>query len=152
MSSKTSAGSRDVNAFNGRVIVEFRAHGGIVTSLPRPTTLLLLTTTGAKTGHRRTVPLAYEHLDGRTYVVGAVLGSARHPDWYRNILADPRVVVEVGADRYETTAHVLTGAARDRIWDRLIDANPDYAAFQARTRRVFPIIELIDPRHSTAAS
>lgn len=152
MSSTASAGRRDVNAFNAKVIAEFRANDGVVTSLPRRTALVLLTTTGAKTGQRRTVPLAYELLEGRFYVVGAVLGSPRHPDWYRNILADPRVTVEVDTDRFETTVRVLEGAERDRIWGLLVRVNPGYAEFQERTTRIFPIIELTKPPRNVAAS
>ena len=151
MSSTADTAGWDVDAFKARVIAEFRANGGVVSSLPRRTALVLLTTTGAKTGLRRTVPLAYERFDDRYYVVGAVLGSARHPDWYRNILADPRVSVEVGTDRFETTARVLEGAERDRIWDLLTKANPGYAGFQARTTRTFPIIELMKPMRNAAS-
>lgn len=145
-------GSWDIAAFNQRVIDEFRANGGTVTSLPRRTALILLTTTGANTRERRTVPLAYERFDDRSYVVGAVLGSPRHPGWYHNILADPHVTVEVGADRFDTTARVLEGSERDRIWSRLVQANPGFGEFQARTSRIFPIIELANPAHNETAS
>lgn len=104
MASTAGTAGWDVNAFNAKVIEEFRANGGIVTSLPRRTPLVLLTTTGSKTGRQRTVPLAYERFDDRYYVVGAVLGSPRHPGWYHNILTDPHVTVEVGSDRFDTTA------------------------------------------------
>lgn len=100
-----------------------------MTSLPRRTPLILLTTTGAKTGRSRTVPLAYERFDDRYHVVGAVLGAPRHPGWYHNILTDPRVTVEVGSDRFDITARVLQGEERDRIWTLLTTANPGFAEF-----------------------
>jgi len=134
--------------WNARIIEEFRANRGIVASLPRRTPLILLTTTKAKTGRPRTVPLASERFDDRYYVVGAVVGASRHPGWYHNILTDPLVTVEVGSDRFDATARVLRGSERGRIWTLLTTANPGFAEFQGRTSRIFPIIELTPPGRS----
>jgi deazaflavin-dependent oxidoreductase (nitroreductase family) len=106
---------RDWNVQNRQVIAEFRANNGQVGGYFADKPLLLLTTTGARSGRRRVNPLGYL-CDGDSYVVfGTVAGSPRHPDWYYNVLAHPEVEVEVDDGRFPATAVVVTGPERDRL-------------------------------------
>jgi deazaflavin-dependent oxidoreductase (nitroreductase family) len=84
-------------AYNQGVIEEFRAHHGVVSQPPFP--ILLLTTVGARTGRRTTVPLGYDVDDGRVFVVASKAGAAKHPAWFHNLRANPSVTVELG-DRF----------------------------------------------------
>jgi deazaflavin-dependent oxidoreductase (nitroreductase family) len=107
----------DIKQINARVIEQFRA-GGPIEGMNRDR-LLLLTTTGAKSGQRRTTPMMF-HRDGdRRLVIASNVGAERHPDWYVNLAADPHVVVEVGTERFEGTAVPLTGDERERLWTML---------------------------------
>src|SRR5829696_6193235 len=95
-------------AYNQGVIDEFRANNGVVTQPPFP--ILLLTTTGARTGRRVTVPLGYAvDDDGRVFVVGSKAGADRHPAWFHNLRADPSVTVELGDGSYQARAVVTAG-------------------------------------------
>jgi deazaflavin-dependent oxidoreductase (nitroreductase family) len=137
-----SVSDSDPNGGNRQVITEFRAHGGTVSGYFANMPLLLLTTTGAKSGQPRTSPLTYM-LDGDRYVVFAGnAGAARHPDWYHNLLADPRVVVEVGANRLQAIALVITGAERAALFERYTADQPQLAFYQAQTTRQVPAIVL----------
>ncbi|MGW7265704.1 nitroreductase/quinone reductase family protein [Streptomyces sp. NPDC054842] len=131
------------NAFNQQIIDEFRANGGRVGGPFEGARLLLLTTTGARTGAPHTTPVGY-HPDGggRVLVIASAGGSPRHPDWFRNLVADPRVRVETGVFTYEAEAGVLTGAERDEVFARAVDADPGWADYQARTERVIPVVAL----------
>src|SRR4051794_31361565 len=107
-----AGGAMDVREINRRGIEQFRA-GGEIEGMHRDR-LVLLTTVGARTGQRRTTPMMF-HRDGdRLYVIASNIGAPEHPDWYRNLVADPRVTVEVGDERYEATATPLAGDERTR--------------------------------------
>ena len=125
------------------LIVDFRAHKGEVTSGPftgRP--VLLLATTGAKSGESRLAPLVYAR-DGDRYVVAASKGgSPTHPAWYVNLLANPLVTVEVGGEAFEARANVAEGTERDRLWAAHVAANPNFAEYQRRTSRMIPVVVL----------
>ena len=130
--------------YNQRIIDEFRAHGGVVQPGPngRQRHLLLLTTTGAKTGRRRTAPLAYTR-DGDHYVVIASrAGSPRHPDWFHNLVANPTVTVEVGAETFEARARVAEGKERERLYALQAEQMPQFAEYQQRTSRQIPVVVL----------
>src|SRR5579859_3153410 len=94
----------DRNDWNRGIIEEFRANGGKVGGMWEGRRLLLLTTTGAKSGQRRTTPLAYLPDGDRLLIFGSKAGMPTHPDWYHNLVAHPDVNVEVGAETYEATA------------------------------------------------
>jgi deazaflavin-dependent oxidoreductase (nitroreductase family) len=127
---------------NQQVIEEFRANGGVPGGDFAGTPLLLLTTTGARTGELRTWPLVYRQ-DGDRYVVGAANGGRpAHPAWYHNVSAHPRVTVEVGTETFPATAVELTGPERDEQWASLVAVRPEFAAFQAGTSRRIPLIAL----------
>lgn len=131
------------NDFNQQVIDEFRANKGRLTGHFEHARLLLLTTTGARTGTPHTTPVGYLPDGGeRVLVIASAGGSPRHPDWYRNLLAHPRVTVESGAFTYEAHAVVLEGAERDRAFARAVEADPGWAAYQEKTDRVIPVVAL----------
>ena len=128
----------DMRAFNQTLIAEFRASGGKLSGRLANSSLLLLTTSGARTGQSRVTPMGYVR-DGERYVVIATnAGAHKHPDWYHNLLAQPRVVVEVGAERFTATARVAEPDERER----LIAMIPYFAAQQEKTQRVIPIVVL----------
>ena len=104
--------------------------------------MLLLTTTGARSGKPHTTILGYYPDTGRVLVVGSAGGSPKHPDWYHNILANPRVTVETGLFSYEADALVLRDAERDEIFARLVEADPGWGEYQAKVTRSIPVVAL----------
>ena len=139
--------------FNRRLIADFRAHGGKVTSGPfLGRDILLLTTTGAKTGAKRTSPLAYSR-DGDRYVIVASKGGApTNPAWYHNLRANPLVVIEVGTETWRATAIVAAGADRRRLYDQHAAKMPAFRDYERRTARQIPVVTLepIEPAEATA--
>jgi deazaflavin-dependent oxidoreductase (nitroreductase family) len=126
---------------NRPVIEQFRKHRGRVPTRKSP--ILLLTSTGARTGRERVNPLNYSK-DGDRYVVMASKGGAStHPDWYFNLVAHPRVVVEAEGERFEAIARVASGAERARLLELHTTAMPFFIAYERRVkRRQIPIITL----------
>ncbi|GEA87127.1 nitroreductase/quinone reductase family protein [Cellulomonas cellasea] len=129
------------NAYNDRIVDEFRAHHGRVAEY-EGSRLLLLTTRGARTGRPHTTPLGYLPDGERVLVIASSLGAPTHPAWFHNVVADPSVTVEDGAFTYEARAEVLTGEERDRVYARAVEADPGWAGYQARTSRVIPVVAL----------
>ena len=132
----------DRQDWNRRTIEEFRANGGKVGGMWEGRPLLLLTTTGARSGQRRTNPVMYLSDGDRLLVFASKGGAPTNPDWYHNLLTHPQVTAEVGAETYEATATVLTGEERDRLYARQADMYPQFADYQARTTRKIPVIAL----------
>ncbi|GAB3460933.1 nitroreductase/quinone reductase family protein [Actinophytocola sediminis] len=132
--------------FNERVVEEFLANDGKVGGPFAGSTMLLLTTTGAKTGKRRTVPLVAIELDGATVVIGSKGGADTHPNWYHNIRKNPEVTVEVGSangiDRYHAVAEIAEPRDRNRLFAEVVERAPAFAGYQASTRRVIPVVTL----------
>lgn len=136
--------SSTYSSFNEALIQDFRAHGGKATSGPFVgRQLLLLTTTGARTGEQRTSPLVYSS-DGDRYVVAASKGGApTNPAWYANLVANPDVTVEVGGETFKARATALTvGAERDRLYAQHALGYPAFLDYQQRTSRVIPVVVL----------
>jgi deazaflavin-dependent oxidoreductase (nitroreductase family) len=131
----------DVQDFNARIADEFRANGGRV-GMFADTTLLLLTTTGAKTGAARVNPLVYLREGDRYIVFASAGGSPRHPDWYRNLKASPEVTLEVGTEKFRARATELGGAERDRLFAAQAARSPQFAEYQRNTTRTIPVIAL----------
>ena len=128
--------------WNRKIIEEFRANKGRVATFARQP-LLLLTHTGAKTGKRRTNPLAYFR-DGDRYIVVASKGGApTNPDWYYNLLANPRATIEVGNEQLEVTAEPAGPAERERLWAMVIERNPAFKEYEKKTRRTIPLVILM---------
>ena len=132
----------DQNEFNRQLIEEFRAtrrqSDGPMPGRP----LVLLTTTGARSGRRRTTPMMYIPDGDGLLVVASNAGAPAHPDWYRNLVAHPHVTVEVGPETYDARAVVLEGAERDRLWTSIIAQYPFFAEHQAKVTRQIPIVAL----------
>ena len=128
--------------YNQRVIEEFRANGGRLKGSWDGRDLLLLTTTGRKSGRQYTTPIVFTRSDDRLLVYGSNSGGASHPDWYLNLLADPRVVVEVGAERYEAIATPLEPEERNREFAAQVARNPVFGDYEQKTDRVIPVIAL----------
>jgi deazaflavin-dependent oxidoreductase (nitroreductase family) len=128
----------EFRTYNQGVIDEFRARHGTVSQPPFP--ILLLTTTGARTGQQTTVPLGFGVDDkGRVFVVGSKAGAPKHPAWFHNLRANPDVTVEFGDRSYRARAVVTAGAERDRLYRLVSDGA---SAYEQNTDRVFPVIVL----------
>jgi deazaflavin-dependent oxidoreductase (nitroreductase family) len=124
-----------------RIAEEFRANGGKV-GMFADTTLLLLTTTGAKTGAERLNPLVYYPEGDRYMVFASAGGSPRHPDWYRNLKANPEVTLEVGNEKFRARATELSGDERDRVFAAQAARSPQFAEYDKSTTRTIPVIAL----------
>lgn len=134
----------NMNDFNQRLIEEFRANGGKISSGQFANApLLLLNTVGAKSKQPRTNPLAYTK-DGDNYIIIASKGGApTSPDWYYNIVANPEVTVEVGPERFQAQATSLTeGEERDRLYNQMAAQMPNFAEYQRNTTRRIPVVVL----------
>lgn len=129
--------------FTQKLISDFRANAGQLPSGPfKGRDLLLLTTTGARTGLRRTTPLVYTR-DGERYVVIASKGGApTHPAWYHNLLAEPDVTIEVGPDTVQARASVVGSAERRRLYDAQAALMPAFAEYEHLTQREIPVVVL----------
>ncbi|MEV6420635.1 nitroreductase/quinone reductase family protein [Streptomyces sp. NPDC051662] len=129
-------------SFNQTIIDEFRANGGKVGGPFEGGDLLLLTTTGAKSGAEHTVPLGWVRDGELLLIVGSAGGAPRHPAWYHNLLAHPQVRVEIGTETLELIAVPAEGERRDRLFERVVSVAPGYADYQAATSRILPVVVL----------
>jgi len=134
---RTEEYAADPLAVNRRVVEQYRENDGVVPSFGGPSGMLLLTTTGARSGEERTAPMMYRRDGDRLVVFAANAGSARHPAWYRNLVAHPAVTVEVGSDRFAATAIVTTGEERARLWELF-----PFHQLQEQAGREIPVIAL----------
>ncbi|MBP2580186.1 deazaflavin-dependent oxidoreductase (nitroreductase family) [Streptomyces sp. PvR006] len=133
--------------FNRQVIEEFRANGGRVGGMFEGAALLLLTTTGARSGRAHTNPAVYVRDGARLLVFASNAGGPKHPAWFHNLSADPYVTVELGTpegtiERFGATAVVTEGEERDRLYTEQAERDPGFAAYQAATDRVIPVVAL----------
>lgn len=131
-----------INAFNKGIIDEFRANAGKVGGQFAGADLLLLTTTGAKSGEPRLSPLAYFRIDGKLLILGSYAGADFNPAWVHNLRANSAARVEIGTESSEVTARELPAAERDQLFDKIAAAAPGFAEYQARTTRIIPVFEL----------
>ena len=111
---------------------------GELASLPG----LIITTTGAKTGEKRAVPLAYQVIDGRLIIIASMAGADRNPPWFFNLVKNPAVVVEKDGETFSAIAVVTQGEDRNLLYQRVCDVLPTFKEYQARTLRVIPVVEL----------
>jgi deazaflavin-dependent oxidoreductase (nitroreductase family) len=131
-----------VNDFNRNLIAEFRAGEGKVSGPFEGAPLLLLTTTGAKTGRKHTTPVVYQQDGDRIVVFGSKGGAPSHPAWYHNLVANPTVTVELPAETFEARAVTVEGGERDRIWSAQKELMPGFKDYEAKTDRQIPVIVL----------
>lgn len=132
----------DMNDWNQQIIAEFRANAGLVGGPFEGAPMVLLTSTGAKSGQSRVSPLM-ALLDGDDVVIFASkAGAPTHPDWYHNLVANPEASIEIGADTVAVRARVADGAERDDLWTRQKIAYPQFQGYEDSTDRVIPVIVL----------
>jgi len=132
----------DLQAYNKTIIEEFRAHGGKVGGPFAGATLLLLTTTGAKTGLSRTNPLMYFGDNDRYLVAASYAGAPSNPPWFYNLITNPTVGVEIGNERFTARAEVLPEPERAVQFAKIASAYPTFAEYQRKTTRAIPIVAL----------
>lgn len=132
----------DQNDYNRQLIEDFRANRSKPDSSFASRPLLLLTTTGAKSGQPRTAPMMYIPDGDHLLVIASNAGAARHPDWYHNLVTHPEVTVEVKAETYEATASIAEGEERQRLWAKVVAAAPFFTEHQAKITRQIPVIVL----------
>jgi deazaflavin-dependent oxidoreductase (nitroreductase family) len=128
--------------FNASVIEQFRANGGRVDGMPEGAPLLLLHTTGAKSGRPHVTPVMYVPDDGRYAIFASKGGAPTNPAWYHNLKAHPDAAVELGSDTVEVTAREATGEEHDRLYRAISERMPQFAEYQRNTDRVIPVIVL----------
>ena len=128
--------------WNRKIIEEFRANRGRVEAFARQP-LLLLTHTGAKTGKRRTNPLAYFRDSDRYVIVASKGGAPTNPDWYYNLLANPGATIEVGVEQLAVTAEPASPVERERLWATVTERNPAFKEYEQKTRRTIPLVILM---------
>jgi deazaflavin-dependent oxidoreductase (nitroreductase family) len=139
----TSRAASTTNEWNEGIIKEFRSNDGVVGGPFTGAPILLLHTSGAKSGHERVNPMMYLPHGERIYVFASKAGAPTNPDWYHNLLAHPKVTVELGTETFEAIATPLEGDARDRMYAEQAALYPGFAEYQAKTTRVIPVVEVV---------
>jgi deazaflavin-dependent oxidoreductase (nitroreductase family) len=132
----------DEKDWNAGVIEEFRANEGKVSGQFEGAPMLLLTTTGAKTGLARTNPMMYLPDGDRWVVIASKAGADTHPDWFYNLSAHPEVTVEVGSEKFPAIATEVTGTERDELYAKQAGLYPGFAEYEQQTSRKIPVIRL----------
>jgi deazaflavin-dependent oxidoreductase (nitroreductase family) len=131
------------NAWNSHIIDEFHANKGKVGGPFEGNTLLLLTTTGAKSGQKRTNPLVYLQEGEHMYIFATKAGAPTNPDWYHNLVAHPTVTVESGTKTFQARAVEIKGEVRDQIYAKQVQRMPGFGDYEQKTARKIPVIELL---------
>ncbi|MBA2520347.1 MAG: nitroreductase family deazaflavin-dependent oxidoreductase [Chloroflexia bacterium] len=132
----------DFNEFNRNLIAEFRANDGKVGGMFANAPLMLLTSTGAKSGQERTSPLVYTTDGDRMVVIASKGGAPTHPDWYHNLVANPTATIELPGERFQVRARRAEGEERDRLYDAQAALMPNFAEYQQNTTRKIPLFIL----------
>jgi deazaflavin-dependent oxidoreductase (nitroreductase family) len=133
----------DFNDFNRQIIEEFRANGGKVGGAFDGAPMLLLHTTGAKSGQDRVAPLVFQPVDDGWAIFGSKGGAPTHPDWFHNLKADADVRIEVGTDDVPVRARVAEGDEHERIWTAQKEQMPGFAEYEEKAQgRVIPVVVL----------
>jgi deazaflavin-dependent oxidoreductase (nitroreductase family) len=128
--------------WNATVIEEFRANGGQLGGDFAGAPMLLLHTTGAKTGQPRVHPVIYQSVDSGWAVFASKAGADTNPDWFHNLAAHPRAQIEVGTETIDVLARVASGEERERIWSTQKSRFPGFAEYEQKTSRVIPVVVL----------
>ncbi len=130
----------DIKEINRTTIEQFRA-GGEIPGMHRER-LVLLTTTGSKSGRPHTTPMMFVQDGDRLLVIASNMGAPKAPDWYTNLVADPKVQVEVGDESYQATAAALTDDEYERVWASIKENYPFFADHEKQAGRVIPVVAL----------
>jgi deazaflavin-dependent oxidoreductase (nitroreductase family) len=133
----------DLNDWNRAIIEEFRANAGKVGGQFEGAPVLLLHTTGRRSGAERVNPLMYLEFEGRRFIFASAAGADHHPDWYLNLVAEPKITAEIGAELVELEARSLEEAERRRIYDEQASRYPGFREYEEKTSRVIPVVELL---------
>jgi deazaflavin-dependent oxidoreductase (nitroreductase family) len=128
--------------WNNQIIAEFRANGGKVGGAFEGTPLLLLHTTGAKSGREHVTPVTYRRVNGGYAVFASKAGAPTNPDWFHNLVANPRVQAEIGTDTVPLIARVADPEEREPIWAAQKTDNPGFAGYESKTTRQIPVVIL----------
>jgi len=135
-----------MNEWNQKIIEEFRANGGVVGGPFEGASMILVHHTGARSGTERVTPLVYRAEGDDFAVFASKAGAPDNPDWYHNLMANPRVTVEVGTDAGVEVIGVeaveVSGAERDRIFEAQKAASPQFAEYEKNTTRTIPVVAL----------
>jgi deazaflavin-dependent oxidoreductase (nitroreductase family) len=134
--------ANEMQDWNRKIIEEFRANGGRVGGQFEGAPLLLLHSTGAKSGQERVNPMMYQAVGDDLAVFASKAGAPTNPDWYHNLVAHPEATVEVGTDTYPVRARVAGSAERERIWSKQKADYPGFADYEAKTDRQIPVVIL----------
>lgn len=132
----------DYNEFNKQIIKEFRENEGRVGGMFEGAPLVLLTTTGAKSGRRVTTPVMYLKDGDRYVVIASKGGDDSNPAWYHNLIATPAATAEIGTETFEVKAVVAEGEERDRLYARMVEQAPQFAEYEKKTTRRIPVVAL----------
>ena len=132
----------EMNDFNQKIITEFRENAGKVGGMFEGAPLVLLHTTGAKSGKERISPLVYQADGDRFVIFASKAGAPTSPDWYHNLVAHPGATVEIGTDTFAVQSEVVTGAERDRLFTRQKELAPNFAEYEKATTRTIPVVVL----------
>lgn len=130
---------RGVIEWNRNMIDEFRANAGKVNQFDQ---VLLLTTTGRRSGRPYTTPVVYAQDGDRYLIFASKAGADTNPDWYHNLVATPRVTIELGTDKFAANATVTQGEERDRLYATQAARQPQFAEYQSKTKRLIPVVAL----------
>ena len=132
----------DFNDFNKRIMAEFHANAGKVGGRFEGSDVLILTTTGARTGQMRWNPLVYSKDGDRFVIVASKGGAPTSPDWYHNLVANPSAVIEVGSDVISVEASIANGTERDRLYAQHAATMPQFLEYARNTSRTIPVVVL----------
>ncbi|MBB5874456.1 deazaflavin-dependent oxidoreductase (nitroreductase family) [Allocatelliglobosispora scoriae] len=135
--------AHDANAWNRRIIEEFRANEGRVGGPFEGAPMMLMHHIGVKSGTERVSPLVYfPQEDGRMVVIASDGGAPANPGWYYNLKANPKVTVEVGTETFSAVAEEIAGEAREALWPALVAERPGFGEYQAKVTRTIPVFAL----------
>jgi deazaflavin-dependent oxidoreductase (nitroreductase family) len=132
----------DYGAFTRGLMADLRANGEVTAGPMAGRPLLILTTTGAKSGKQREAVLTYTKDGDRLCIAASKSGAPTNPEWYHNVIANPIVKVETGGETFKARATVQEGSERDRLWDNHVAARPEFAEYPKKSGRVIPMITL----------
>jgi deazaflavin-dependent oxidoreductase (nitroreductase family) len=128
--------------WNAAIIDEFRANGGKLGGNFEGAPMLLLHSTGARSGQERVAPMMYQEVGDDLAVFASKAGAPTNPDWYHNLVANPDATIEIGTETVPVRARVAEGEERERIWETQKERYPGFAEYEEKTDRIIPVVIL----------